>query len=54
MTERCKFCGRKLDDKNRCQHKNCADYQRTLILEANEKNLSEKSEGKNYETKRTL
>ena len=31
---RCPFCGYRLDDKGRCQHKKCADYERTKIIEA--------------------
>lgn len=41
MAKRCVFCGKKLDDKGRCQNHDCPDYIRTQIIEAEEaKNAS--------------
>jgi hypothetical protein len=37
VAKRCKFCGKKVDDKGRCQNKQCVDYKRTQMLEAEEK-----------------
>lgn len=34
--ERCAFCKKKLDGKDRCQNKSCVDYKRTQILETEE------------------
>ena len=36
-TKRCNFCLKKLDAKGRCQNKQCVDYKRTQIEEAEEK-----------------
>lgn len=38
--KRCPFCGKKLDSKRRCQNKNCADYERTKIVEEQESGSS--------------
>ena len=40
MTKRCKFCGHKLDDSGLCQNTNCADYERTKIIETAEKSTA--------------
>lgn len=40
---RCPFCGYRLDEKGRCQHKKCADYERTKILEALDKKQEEEA-----------
>ena len=40
---RCPFCGYCLDDKGRCQHKKCTDYERTKILEALDKKQEEEA-----------
>ena len=39
MTKRCKFCGYKLDEKGLCQNTNCADYERTKIIETAETSI---------------
>lgn len=43
---RCPFCGYRLDEKGRCQHKTCADYERTKILEALDKKREEEAAAK--------
>ena len=40
---RCPFCGYRLDEKGHCQHKKCADYERTKILEALDKKQEEEA-----------
>ena len=40
---RCPFCGYRLDEKGRCQHTACADYERTKILEALDKKREEEA-----------
>ena len=37
MVKRCGYCGKKLDEKGRCQNHDCPDYIRTQILEAADK-----------------
>lgn len=47
---RCPFCGYRLDDKGRCQHKKCADYERTKILEALDKKQEEEAAANAHES----
>jgi hypothetical protein len=40
MKKRCVFCHKVLDEKGRCQNKECPDYIRTQILEEAEKDAA--------------
>lgn len=48
MTKRCKFCGRKLDEKEHCQNAKCPEHQRIVILMKQEAKVeSETKSGNN-------
>ena len=45
MVKRCVFCGKKLDESDRCQNHDCPDYIRTQIVEETEKLNAIKANG---------
>ena len=54
MYKRCKFCGHKLDDAGLCQNTNCADYERTKIIEAAEKSSETTADGTSTSTNNSV
>jgi hypothetical protein len=43
VVKRCQFCAHTLDANGLCQNQNCADYERTKIIEAAEKTSTAKA-----------